>query len=118
MGGDNKIVFDHHDADFVARIMHVSVLVEIGNVLRLAVKNPTIIRLANGLRPVGVCRPIDFTINEMNAAGFVARIGIDRHEYFPIPRVSFLVVGAAQPMALVSEAAIDVTRECVLRLLG
>ena len=74
--GQDHAVFDDHVGHFEFGIEQQRVLSGIGEIRRVAAENAAVVFLVGRLRAVGVRSPVELSIDEVDAAGFVARVGV------------------------------------------
>ena len=112
MRRQNHTVLNDHICALILRVEEHRMRCGPGYVSRVAPKDPSVVWLG----PVGVGNPVEFTVNKVDSAGFVARVRGIRYDNRPEPSVIFRVVDTSQPVALTPFGSIAVTRagiECV-----
>jgi len=114
MRRENHAVLDDHVPGFDPRIEQQRVLRGIGDVGRIAPKDSSVVRLGT----VRVADPVELPVDEADAAGFVPRVHCIRHDDLPMPLVLVHVIGASQPVALVSLFLVKIAGASVKRVFG
>jgi len=112
MRRQNHAVLNDHICRLISRIEEHRVRFGSGYVNRVAPKDSPVVRLWS----IGVGNPVEFAVNEVDSAGFVARIRGIRYDDLPAPSVIFHVVGTSEPVTLTPLGSVAVTCagiECV-----